>query len=355
MMASLRYRDHMWVLCPRELPAPMRTLVVEATGGIFEWPLDDDGFGQLTFTDVCEATWLWRLVGQRAYEQIIAAIARGVDAEVDLAIDEAVHDQLRGVAYGHWLRRWWPSSQQTAIPALEGRLVDAELAVRTAELEEFLAGGLDGDPLAVLSAHGLDGVEALSHSVDPRVRTMAGLALAVIEDFGGLGNARSAQGRGRVRREYALAATGPVSPTSPSILRGVSSLHWQGVPNGLFDGAERTISWSMDALDAVHVQVAVLLLDPSVSLLSAEGIPFSVMIGELAVTGTLDASGRGETELPVPAKQAWQLSPGDVRVQVGVPVEEAAEDRASVREFARRQLGAGGLFLAERVAADYEF
>ena len=41
-------------------------------------------------------------------------------------------EPLRRLALGHWLRRWWPASQRDGIAALDGALLDAEIAVLTA-------------------------------------------------------------------------------------------------------------------------------------------------------------------------------------------------------------------------------
>ena len=37
-------------------------------------------------------------------------------------------DPLRRLALGHWLRRWWPASHRDGIAALDGALLDAEIA-----------------------------------------------------------------------------------------------------------------------------------------------------------------------------------------------------------------------------------
>ncbi len=76
---------------------------------------------------------------------------------------------MRRLAFGHWLRRWWPASERDGIATLDAALLDAEIAILTAGAEDFFTDDtFDSDVAEVLRPH----VAALGAHVqegDPRI------------------------------------------------------------------------------------------------------------------------------------------------------------------------------------------
>jgi len=85
----------------------------------------------------------------------------------------------------------------------------------------------------------------------------------------------------------------------------------------------------------------------------ATGLAVTVTAGGTTATGALDADGTAAVTLPLEPARAWALTAADLDVRIGVPVEETAGERASIRELvARRRAGTpdhnGDLYQAER-------
>lgn len=354
MMAVFDCRDGLAVLAPTAMPAAPLSLVVDAAGAVLEWPLlaPSNQLCQVTVLDVADASWLWLLVGEQAQISIITAMDVGTSAEIDLDISEHMLAGLRRIGYGHWLRRWWPNSLRLGIPELDAVLLDAELAVLAADYEQVLTPGtLDADPVQLLAEHTEADLMCLAQSDIDGHRRIGQQALALAHQAGLL----LKSGRNQRRPDYALAASGPKLAGTRAILSGVSTVCWQAVPPGIFDAAEKNLSWSLEANPAVTLQVSTALVpgaDPS-------GIGFDVVVaGQRAASGVLDADGRALVPLELTAEQAWQLTPDSVTVTVGADIDEPATVRDAVREFATARLGScqeADSFLAERDAAASDF
>jgi hypothetical protein len=268
-------------------------------------------------------------------------------------------DQLRRLALGHWLRRWWPTSQRDGIVALDAALLDAEVALLTSAAQDYFAddtfdsdvGGLLAPHVAALNGHVLGG--------DPRVLELVRAASDLTDDAGiDLGEPAPAALR---RDDYALAAGSDSSQRSAgAIARGTSSVDWAGVPPAVFDAAEDTVDWRVETVDQVtNAIVAVELSDAA----SAGGIAVRLRSGDLSGAGVLDPDGRASFPIvdaqlrPITESVAWDHDWRTTEVIVGAEVNEAPQTRERIRDFARSRLAgpAGDAFLAEILAAEGDY
>ena len=155
--------------------------------------------------------------------------------------------RLRRLAFGHWLRRWWPASERDGIATLDAALLDAEIAMLTAGAEDFFTDDtFDSDVAEVLRPH----VAALSAHVqegDPRIVELVEKCTDLADDVGIVFDAPAQSAR---RDDYALAAGGDIGrTTSATVATGVGSVQWSAVPSGIFDAAENTVDWSVESVD----------------------------------------------------------------------------------------------------------
>lgn len=355
-----------WVVGPSVSAVPA-VAVLEVSGAVLEWTVDDPGgvaATRVTITDVVAADWFWRVVGPTGH----AAIVSGVEpADVDL-LPEAL-EPLRRLAIGHWLRRWWPESSRDGIARLDRALLDGQLAVLVSAAQEFFTEDtLDSDVDGLLAPH-QKALRAYDLGGDPRVVEMV-LACAELADEVGAWSAEpsetpvgSVPGR---RDDYALAAGVDGDRVQGAIARGVGSVDWVAVPQGMFDAAERTIDWSVLAADSsVFATVRVALTGQ----VPAGGIDVRLRSGPLSGTGVLDARGTaaitvvGEDGRELTENQAWDHDWSTTSVAVGHErfdtgdSHEAAALRQRVRDFARARLTHRGpdAFLAEIVAAESDY
>lgn len=280
----------------------MITLALAARGATLEWPLLVDAPAHLTVHDPAEADWLHLLIGEAAYVDLVSG------REFTPAWDAALHARLRRLAFGHWLRAWWPASVIDGVPPLDRELLDAEIAHLTDELDEVMALSPDEVPEPV--------------DVEKRAPTQA---------------------------EYALVAGQRRTLADTGVLSGRSALAWQGVPAGRVDATEQPVTWVLEVMDAPELSIAVQLLPGA----DATGLAVTVTAGGTTATGALDADGTAAVTLPLEPARAWALTAADLDVRIGVPVEETAGERASIRELvARRRAGTpdhnGDLYQAER-------
>jgi len=93
-------------------------------------------------------------------------------------------EPLWRLALGHWLRRWWPASQRDGIAALDGALLDAEIAVLTAGAQDYFTDDtFDSDVVGLLRPH----AAALSAHLpggDPRVIELVRTCAELADDVG---------------------------------------------------------------------------------------------------------------------------------------------------------------------------
>lgn len=337
------------------------TLVLEVSGAVLTWPADDPAQPPVfAFTDITRADWLWRLVGESGH----TALLEGAGTAQVVPGSAAA---LRRLALGHWLRRWWPASARDGIMALDAAVLDAEIALLTVAADAFFTDDtLDSDVEALLAPHGRALMQKLAVG-DPRVEGLVRRCADLAADLGvgtagwpELIAALEHSGSpvvvgGGVQADYALAAGVDSAPSGPGVVAGgVASVHWAGVPAGVFDAAEDTVSWSVTVSGAQPAAAVAVALagtdDPS-------GIEVGIRSGSVTAAGVLDIDGRARLTLPVTETQAWAHDWSDVAVTVGVPVSESAQLRDRVRALARARLAAPGpdAYLAEILAAESDY
>lgn len=302
----------------------MITLALQARGVTLEWPLLTDSLPHLTVHDPAEADWLHLLIGEAAH----VALLRGKDHAP--AWNRPLAAQLRHLAFGHWLRAWWPASVLDGVPPLDRVLLDAELALLTDDLDEIIAFSPDGEiPLDE------ETLRTLAHPLAARARELLGLeAPAPAEP---------------TREDYALVAGDRPTPGPASVLSGTSPHAWSAVPAGRVDAAEHAVAWVLEVTDRPELSVAVQLLPGA----QVAGIAVRATAGPAHAAGVLDAAGTAQLSLPLEPAAAWALTAADVDVRIGVEVAEDGEERASVRALiAQRRTETpdhnGPLYQAER-------
>ena len=219
-------------------PPPLVT-VLEVSGAVLSWTVDDpSAAAQITFTDPVRADWLWRVLGESGHVALAAALdGRTPDAAVELTGVDVLPESLeplRRLALGHWLRRWWPASRRDGIAALDGALLDAEIAVLTAGAEDFFTDDtFDSDVAALLRPHAA-ALSAHLHGGDPRVIELVRTCADACR------RRRCCVRRGRrawpcAATHYALAAgPDPSGHRSSAIATGDDSVNWAAVLPGIF-------------------------------------------------------------------------------------------------------------------------
>lgn len=344
---------------------PYLRCAVELPGAVAEWDLGDlpGSPPRLTILAVDECDWLSRLVGEAGHRAVVAAAAG--DA-ADLPVPIRGSAELHRLAYGHWLRRWWPASSHGPIPVLDPVLLDLEVALLTLAAERwFSADTLDSDPAALLARWTAAEVCARASDPTPGARDLF-VALGrhpdelvphwTSADLTSLAAALTSLPP--VRTDFALAAgAAPPPERAGRIASGVASIDWPRVPPHLFDAAEDGVAWSVEATSEVIVEVGCTLLPGA----DAAGIAVRLDLPpQVALAGLLDSAGQARLVVPVPARVAWTLPWERLRCTVGVGTPdppEPSEDRAAretVRRFARGRLSRPAdpsLFVAERAAA----
>jgi hypothetical protein len=348
---------------------PQLSAVLEVSGAVLSWTVDDPSTAaQITFTDAARADWLWRVLGEQGHSALAAAMDGRAPEEtqsieltgVDLVPGSV--DRLRRLALGHWLRRWWPASQVDGIATLDGALLDAEIAVLTAAAQDYFTDdSFDSDVAGLLRPH-TAALSAHLQGGDPRVIELVRNCAEIADDVGvAFGEADRVPLH---RDDYALAAGLQVgSHGSRAIATGADSVNWGAVPPGIFDAAENTVGWRIEAADGVtKVIVRVELSGAGL----ASGIAVRLRSGALGGEGVLDADGAAAFPLvdgdnrPVTESAAWDHDWRSTAVTVGVEVKEsveAAQTRERIRDFARARLRepAGDAFLVEVLAAESDY
>lgn len=361
---------------------PYLVCVLELPGAVIAWRLADgpESPSCLTILDVDRCDWLWRLVGEDGHLAVVESVRTGHDgSDLTLGVDPAAARQLHRLAYGHWLRRWWPASVRGPVP-LDPVLLDLEVAVLTLGADAWFSDDtFDSDPAAPLARWSPRRVCALAGVATPGApQLLAELArhpdelvphwseadLAVLATLPAAGTDPS-------RRDFALAAGGG-SPAGDGgvIARGHSTVDWQGVPPGILDAAEDTVSWLVEAAPEVEVEVRCDVLpggDPTGIAVRLVLPPHPALATDPSADpgASLDAAGRARIPVPIPAAVAWQLPWQELRCTVGVagngragPDDDGRAGREAVRHFVRGRLADPGhpdLFVAERAAAELDY
>ncbi|TFV55942.1 hypothetical protein E4P42_21005 [Mycobacterium sp. PS03-16] len=349
-------------------PSPPLAAVLEVSGAVLSWPADDPAQPvHIAFTDVAQADWLWRLLGPAGHTALVAATTAGPREPVEVDGVEIAADAvapLRRLALGHWLRRWWPASRIDGIAELDGALLDAEVAVLTADAEDFLDDDtFDADAAQLLRPHAAH-LDAVARLGDPRIADLVARCAELAADLGVPGFAgaspAAATPAGHRRDDYALVAGASRGPEAAGVVAsGSASIGWGSVPPGIFDAAEHTVRWTVRADGPAVAHVDADLLGGS----SAAGITVRVANGPITGWGEFDAQGRASLALygaagePLTESAAWDVRWQDTAVTVGVAAGESAQVRHRVRQFARSRLSAPGAdaFLAEVLAAEADY
>ena len=232
----------------------------------------------------------------------------------------------------------------------------------TAAAEDFFTDEtFDSDVAALVRPHAA-ALSAHLQGGDPRVielvRTCADLANDVGIAFG------EADGVAQRRDDYALAA-GPDAGRhrSSAIVTGADSVIWGAVPPGIFDAAEKTVAWRIEAADGVAK--AVIRVELSGAGLAA-GIAVRLRSDALGGTGVLDVDGIAafpivdQEQRPVAESAAWDHDWRSTAVTIGADRNELMESpqtRERIRDFARTRLRgqAPDTFLAEVLAAESDY
>ncbi len=273
------------------VPQTPLAAVMEVSGAVLSWTVDDPAAAQITFTDPARADWLWRVVGEPGHVAVLEAITgRGSAAAVEFNGVDVLPgslEPLRRLAFGHWLRRWWPASLRDGIATLDGALLDAEIALLTAAADDFFTDDtIDSDVAALLRPHSA-ALGAHRSDSDPRVAELVRKCAELAEDIGvAVGDVDAADLR---RDDYALAAGGDGVAGGPgAIASGTDSVEWGAVPPGIFDAAENSVDWRVEAVHGVARAVVQVALTGGGL---AEGIPVRLSSGGIGGAGQLGADG----------------------------------------------------------------
>ena len=200
----------LWSTGPLVAPTPL-VAVLEVSGAVLSWAIDEEpGAAAITFTDLARADWLWRVLGESGHRAVAEAVdgrppedAQTIDVNGVGMLPGSV-DQLRRLALGHWMRRWWPASHRDGIAALDGAVLDAEIALLTSAAQDYFADDtFDSDVTGLLAAHSA-ALNELVRAGDPRVVELVRSASELTDDIG-IVLAEPAASAPR-RDDYALAA-----------------------------------------------------------------------------------------------------------------------------------------------------
>jgi hypothetical protein len=367
----------LWV-AGQKTEAPPLAAVLEVSGAVLSWTIDGPPEAtQITLTDPARADWLWRVLGAEGHVALASALDSAADPHtveltgVDIAA--ASIPSLHRLAVGHWLRRWWPASRRDGIAGLDGALLDVEVAVLTSYGQSFFTDDtLDSDVAGLLQPHAPALILHLRDD-DARIRNLARAGAELADDLGvdGVGwpelfaalddPSMVLDLPAERRDDYALAAGAGESPRGAApIARGIASVRWCGVPARVFDAAEDTVDWYVEATGSTAVavvHVAVIGPDP------ATGVEVRVLSGTIGGSSALDADGRTTVPLldpqqrPLAESAAWDHDWTDTSVIIGADVDETRETRERVRRWARGRLDgpADGAFLAEIAAGESSY
>ena len=345
---KLTVESGLWALGSEVAPPP-EVAVLEVSGAVLAWTIHDPAQAvRITFTDLPAAAWLWRLFGEAGH---VAVVPAAETADV-VPLPEPLA-ALRRLAVGHWLRRWWPASVRDGINPLDAAVLDAEVALSTAALQDyFTEDTLDSDIAGLLAPH-RQALASATAAGDPRILDLVRRCVA-LADESGLGDwSEVLAGQGPPRQDdYALAAGQPGAGSDGAIANGVASVSWTAVPPRTFDAAEGTIGWSVRARDgAVVADIRVATIGP------ADGIPVRLDSGSIAGGGALDIDGNATLPLPATETQAWGHDWTGTTVTVGAAAGETEAVRDRVRRYVRARLTAPGpdAFLAEILAAEADY
>jgi hypothetical protein len=128
----------------------------------------------------------------------------------------------------------------------------------------------------------------------------------------------------------------------------------------VFDAAEDTVDWRVDANDNIAEAVVAVALS---GLAGVTGCAVRLQSGDVGGAGVLDADGRAAFPLvdslgqPLTESAAWNHDWRTTTVVVGAGSVESPAVRRRIRDFARARLSrpAGDAYLAEILAAESDY
>ncbi|MFB1299152.1 hypothetical protein ACAG24_026980 [Mycobacterium sp. pW049] len=341
------------------------TAVLEVSGAVLSWTVDGpDAAVHIAFTDPVRAEWLWRIAGDEGHSAIVTALDAAPEGRLEVegvTFDAHALAQLRRLALGHWLRRWWPASYRDGIAELDDALLAGELALLTASAEGYFADDTFDSDVAELLAPHAENLTALARLGDPRVGELVAACAELAEDTGVSFETPVVAAQAGTRDDYALVAgAGAAGGAAEAVARGVASVNWAAVPPRVFDAAEGTIDWQVETDGAVATAVVRTQLSGPAS---PAGIAVHVRSGAITGVGHLDSAGTATVALldedhsPVTEMTAWSRDWRETAVRIGVDVGESPDMRDRVRAFARTRLQRFGAdtFLAEVLAAESDY
>ncbi|MDG4668758.1 hypothetical protein [Mycobacterium sp. 236(2023)] len=354
----------LWTTATARDAVPL-TAVLEVSGAVLSWTVDDpDAAVHVSFTDPVRAEWLWRIAGEAGHAAIASGLAAEPDGSVEIdgvELDADALRPLRRLALGHWLRRWWPASYRDGIAELDDALLAGELALLTAAAEDYFADGtLDSDVGELLAPHA-EVLNAVARLGDPRVGELVAACAELAADTGVAFETPVVAAQAGMRNDYALVAgAAQAGSAGQAIATGIASVRWAAVPPRVFDAAEGTVDWRVQADGAVATAVVRTEL---AGVRSPEGITVRVESGGIRGVGQLDSAGSATVELldehqvPVTETAAWNRDWRETAVTIGVDVGETPAVRERVRTFAKSRLQRIGAdaFLAEVLAAESDY
>jgi hypothetical protein len=376
----LRADAGLWIAGQETEPPPLAA-VLEVSGAVLSWTIDGrPGDTQITLTDLSRADWMWRILGEAGHVTLASSLETAAGPHtielngVDIA--PGAVEPLRRLAVGHWVRRWWPASRRDGIAGLDRALLDIEVALLTVGAQDFFTDDtLDSDVAELLQPHA-PALIVYVRDDDVRVRELARAGAELADEagvngpgwpelFAALDDSTSALEFPAGRRDdYALAAGADAGPRGAApIARGVASINWGGVPPGVFDAAEDTVDWHVEATGMTVVAIVRAAVTGSNP---ATGITVLMRSGSVSGSGALDAVGRATLPLvdaqqrPLTESAAWDHSWTNTSVIIGADVDESRETRERVRRWARRRLSAAAdpetqAFLAEILASESSY
>lgn len=345
-------------------------LVLEVAGGHLSWSLLADQLLPAAVLDDRESAqdWLWAVYG----EPVALAVADNHPQELTaVSARPELTTALRRLAYAHWVTRWWPASTIDAIPALDPRLLDDEIAALTEACEMAL-----GDPEPAehqdLSDHRYAASEpgARQPGAGPDGDRQADSGVDDDWARSDVGEPTAAEQRSRAE-DYALAAGGAAG-SGLVLAAGSGGWDWRRCPPRVVDASEQAASWQVTRAGGVStVQVRVVAAPDC-----ARAVPAHLWPHARVASAQESDFGGGSEYYTAPLQlhgDAWigsvRIRADDISCAVGIFVPGVGPDitsgdespmRERIRAHIRRRLAGNGddpLLTAEAsaVSRDQDF
>ena len=168
-------------------------------------------------------------------------------------------------------------------------MLDAEIALLTSAAQDFFADDtFDSDVSGLLVRPHSVALNALVRAGDPRVVELVARRAELTDDVGvDLAEPWRAV-RAAARRLCACGGGRSGQRNSGAIARGTGSINWAAVPPGIFDAAEDTVDWRIEAPASSRSALSqVELLGPG----SPAGVAVRLRSADFGGAGVLDVAG----------------------------------------------------------------